>query len=229
MWRWFGTMIGSGCLLCIVGCGGAADGPQTAPEASTQQQGATTQQAASAPVPSTPEGKRAEAADPASPAECVQRFLEAVRTGDDETASSLLTPLARKKTAEMEIVVAPPGSKTASFEVGEVEQVSDDVAHVATEWTDLDESGQPHTDAIVWFLRRLDQGWRVAGMATKVFDDEPPLLLNFEDPADMLRKQQLVEQEIRRRAAAQQQQQQRSQPPATAQSPNGEKPNTLRR
>jgi len=48
---------------------------------------------------------------------------------------------------------------------------------------------------------RLDpEGWRVVGMATRVFDDMPPLLLNFEDPEDMLNKQQLVAAELEKRA-----------------------------
>ena len=51
-------------------------------------------------------------------------------------------------------------------------------------------------------LRREPQGWRIAGMATKVFPDQPPLVLNFEDPADMQRKQDLVREEIARRINA---------------------------
>ena len=37
-------------------------------------------------------------------------------------------------------------------------------------------------------------------MATAVFEGEQPLYLNFEDPADMMRKQSLVEQEFERRS-----------------------------
>ena len=37
-------------------------------------------------------------------------------------------------------------------------------------------------------------------MGVKVFEDLDPVYLNFEDPADMMRKQQLVEQEMQRRA-----------------------------
>ena len=36
-------------------------------------------------------------------------------------------------------------------------------------------------------------------MATRVFIDRPPIVLNFEDPADMLQKQQQAEEEIARR------------------------------
>ena len=39
-------------------------------------------------------------------------------------------------------------------------------------------------------------------MAAQVFPGEEPLLLNFEDPDDMLRKQKWVREEMRRRMEA---------------------------
>ena len=42
----------------------------------------------------------------------------------------------------------------------------------------------------------------MVGMAMKMFEDMPPLLLNFEDPQDMLAKQEMVAEELTRRAAA---------------------------
>ncbi len=134
----------------------------------------------------------------AKPDEVMTVFLEAVRAGDDEKAAGLLTPLARQKTAEMEMVVAPPGSDTAKFQVLEMEVIGAE-AQVATDWTDLDTDGRPHTDRIVWMMRKDTDGWRISGMATRVFIDRPPIVLNFEDPADMLQKQQQAEEEIARR------------------------------
>jgi hypothetical protein len=134
----------------------------------------------------------------ATPDQVMAAFLEAVRAGDDGKAAGLLTPLARQKTAEMEMVVAPPGSETAKFEVLESEVIGAE-AQVATDWTDLDTDGRPHTDRIVWMMRKVDDGWRISGMATRVFIDRPPIVLNFEDPADMLQKQQQAEEEIARR------------------------------
>jgi hypothetical protein len=136
------------------------------------------------------------------PEQSVFNFLEAVRTGNDAEASNMLTPVAREKTQAMQLVVAPPGSDTASFEVLETELVEQDAAHVASKWTDLDDQGNAHTDEIVWILRLEENGWRIAGMGTKLFEDEPPLYLNFEDPEDMMRKQKLAEEEIMRRAEA---------------------------
>jgi hypothetical protein len=140
----------------------------------------------------------AQEGDPAGPGGVVAEFLDAIRVGDDDKAGQLLTPLARKKTTEMEMVVAPPGSDTAKFQVLAVELVGSG-AQVTADWTDLDNDGRPHTDRIIWILRKEAEGWRIAGMATQVFADQKPLVLNFEDPADMLRKQQQAEEEIARR------------------------------
>lgn len=141
--------------------------------------------------------QRALANDP-GPAKAVDEFLSAVRAANDQKAAMMLTETARKKTKEMNVVVAPPGSPTASFKVGETEMVEEG-ARVRSFWTDLGEDGKHHTDEIIWFLRQEPEGWRIAGMAMQIFEDQKPLLLNFEDPADMLRKQKLAEEEMARR------------------------------
>jgi hypothetical protein len=150
----------------------------------------------------TPDAKSVGEAKP-GPDVAVFEFLKAVQSGDDKKAADMLTKTAREKTTEMEMVVAPPGSETASFEVGEVQLLEDKGAYVSSTWTDVDEDGQPHSDQIVWVVRNEPEGWRIAGMVTKLFDSK--LVLNFEDPQDMLRKQQLAEQEMMRRAQQQMQ------------------------
>lgn len=133
------------------------------------------------------------------PAAAVGEFLEAVRTGNDDKAAEMLSTTAREKTAALNRNVTPPASDTARFAVGEVEYVGEDGARVASTWTDLDINGQSRTDKAVWVLRREEKGWRIAGVAVVVFPGEPMLLLNFEDPEDMFRKQQWVRGEIQRR------------------------------
>jgi hypothetical protein len=129
-----------------------------------------------------------------TPDHAVSEFLEAVRTGNDQTAAAMLTPTARQKTSEMQMSVAPPGSPTAKFTIGGVEYVTPekDGAHVLSTWTDADSEGHSRSDDIIWVLRHESEGWRIAGMVTKVFPDQPPLILNFEDPEDMLRKQEML-------------------------------------
>jgi hypothetical protein len=173
----YGLSVALTASLLTLGCG----------EANTSPGGATSEIAAS---------------EAATPEAATQTFLEAVRTGNDAKAASMLTPLARQKTSEKEMVVAPPGSDTATFTICDVELI-DSGAHVASDWTDVDEHGRMHTDRIVWILRKVPDGWRIAGMATKVFDDRAPVVLNFEDPDEMLRQQQAAEEEIARRESAQ--------------------------
>lgn len=166
----------AGALLALTGCGSG----DTAPQAKKSPSGQT-------------EAKPKVTAD--TPDGAVTMFLESVRTGDDAVAAEMLTKLARQKTEEMELVVAPPGGDDMSYEVGEVETVSDEIAHVACMWSD----GEERHD-VVWALRKEKRGWRIAGMATQL--EGVPLLLNFEDPEDMFRQQEAVDEEIARREAA---------------------------
>ncbi len=151
-----------------------------------------------------------------TPAEAVQSFLEAVRLGNDNVAGGMLTKLAQQKTAEMEMVVAPPGSDTATFKLGKVEQVGEDGAQVDSEWTDLDHEGNKRTDYITWILRLEDNQWRIAGMATKIFQDQEPVVLNFENPQEMLEKQQSAEEEAMKRANDQSQEARKPEDPFQA-------------
>ena len=139
-------------------------------------------------------------AEAGGPEATVSRFLEAVRIGDEAQAAGLLTPLARQRTGQLDMQVAPPGSETASYEVGQVTPIDGATAHVASTWTDLDVHGQTRTDEIIWTVRSTSEGWRIAGMAAKVFADRPPVVMNFENPEEMIRQQELVEAEVRERA-----------------------------
>lgn len=184
---WF-TLLAIGFVPTLFGCGD-----------SSGQAPAKAAPAAASAVAAAPQK------DAATPNKAVHCFLEAVRKGDDAAAGQMLTDLARKKTQEINMVVAPPGSDTAQFNVGATEMVEDGKAYVASDWTDLDSEGKPRTDKIVWIVRSDGQQWRIAGMAAKVFPDRPPVQLNFEDPQEMLKQQQMIERE----ATAQMRQEQR--------------------
>lgn len=151
----------------------------------------------------------------------LETFLNAVREGDDKTAEGMLTPLARKKTKEADLVVTPPGRDTATFELGKVEWLDEETAQVDAKWSDVGHDGQTHTDEIVWRLKQVEGDWRIAGMGAKPFEDLPRFYLNFEDPEDMQRQLETIEQEMVRRSVQQaqpqnQQAQQPSQPGDTS-------------
>jgi beta-lactamase regulating signal transducer with metallopeptidase domain len=150
--------------------------------------------------PADGDGKRAAAGEKADgPAAAVAEFLEAIRSGNDKAASRMLSTVARQKTASLNRNITPPASNTAKYTVGKVEFVAGNGARVAATWTDLDADGRPKTDEAFWVLRHESDGWRITGVASPIFPDQPPLVLNFEDPEEMNRKQQWVREEMRRR------------------------------
>ncbi len=127
-------------------------------------------------------------------------FLTAVRKSDDAEAGRWLTKLALEKTTERKMAIAPTGSETAQFEVGAVEMVEGG-AHVASTWSDVDADGNRQSEPIVWVVAKEPEGWRICGLATTLFEEKLPIVLNFEDPDEMMRKQQYAEAEAARRAA----------------------------
>ncbi len=137
----------------------------------------------------------------AAPDEAVRAFLTALKVGDSQRATRMLSDRAREEMLRASAVIQPPGSPTAQFAVGEVKLVGDKQrgAHVVSTWTDNDPLGAPQSYEIIWILRREPDGWAIAGMATEVFDDQEPLVLNFENPLDAQRKRQAVDQELARR------------------------------
>jgi hypothetical protein len=132
----------------------------------------------------------------------VTSFLEAFRKGDNDAATSLLTSVARQKVEATGLSVAPPANDRVRIEVDDAVYPTPgrDIAHVPTKWIDLDATGKPRTDKATWVCRLEPEGWRVAGFAAYVFEGEDPLLLSFEDPEDMAKKQDWLKKEIDRRA-----------------------------
>lgn len=173
----------------VLACGGC--NKPTEPGAQNPQAGAS-QTGGAAALPS------------GTPDQAVAVFMEAVRTGDTEKTAGMLTSIAREKTAAAGLDVAPPGRATMKYQVGKVEYVTEnkDGAHVLCTVTDEGGDGvEPRNDEIIWVLRRESEGWRIAGMVTRVIPNLPPLVLNYEDPDDMIRKLDLLQQEMEKQAA----------------------------
>ena len=187
MWKMHGMVMSAMVAVVVAGCGKWAGTSQT----STSTGGDT----ASTIAPNAADGS----VKLDGPAAAVQEFLEALRTGDEEKATQMLSAVAREKAASLNRNVTPPASDTARFTVGKVDYVGNDGARVACTWTDRDEDGQSKTDTAVWVLRRESEGWRVVGVAAQIFADKDPVVLNFEDPEDMFRQQQWVRGEMQRR------------------------------
>jgi hypothetical protein len=132
----------------------------------------------------------------------VTDFLNALRRGDDAKAKTLLTKLARQKVEEQGRSLGHGANDAVKIEVDEATfpTPEHDIAHVPTRWIDQDEAGKPRTDKATWICRHEPEGWRVAGFAAYVFEGEEPLFMNFEDPEDMAKHQQWLNEEFERRS-----------------------------
>lgn len=120
----------------------------------------------------------------------VTNFLEAVRQGNTNLASAQLTPLALERIRAHNMTISPPASETARFTVGDVELIDADKAIVASIWTDLDVDGQWYDQNTTWALRRGEGQWRISGMAEELGPDQPPLVIDFENPGALVQSNQ---------------------------------------
>ena len=177
-----------GSLLLVIGITGCGDTKTDAPAtsiSSNQQtaKSATEQQPiAQKPLPPLPSAE--------TPQGAVAAFLEVVRRGDKLQARAMLTPLALQKTEEYKLTFAPEGSDTATFQVKSEKVQADGTANVESTWTDLDEEDNPREENITWTVKRLGNVWKISGMIAHLGPDQPPIVINFEKPDELLRRQE---------------------------------------
>lgn len=183
-----------------LGCGG---GSSTDPLANTQtptdSQTATTQvsQDTSTAGESESFAPQRPAKQYAQPGDAVSDFLVAVKSGDDKTATALLTTAAQKEAWTNGLAISSDGFAQAEFKVSEVEYLKEkSEAHVMSLWSDVSTQGERKSFQCLWLLRQEEHGWCIYGMATKFLDDAPPVVLNFENQREMQRRQQWAEQQI---------------------------------
>jgi hypothetical protein len=106
-------------------------------------------------------------------------FLTAVLKGDTQAASNKLTPQAIQRIIASGKQFSPPGLENATFKIGEVRAPSADQAIVQCVLTDASE-GQPHSEEMCCLLRKVDNDWRVSGIAYGTAPNMPWTLSDFE-------------------------------------------------
>ena len=132
------------------------------------------------------------------PAVAVESFLSALQGEQGDVAFGLITARAREAMHSAGLSPQPVGSQSATYTVGRTEFVTPakDGAYVSSIWSEPLGAGQFDQYEIVWVLRKEVTGWRIAGMASEVLPGQPPLFLDFENPAEMQRKLSEAEQTI---------------------------------
>lgn len=119
--------------------------------------------------------------DPSSSpiAQAAYDFVDAIVKGDTQRASARLTPQAMQRIIASKEQFAPTGLSTATFKLGEVRTPSPTQAVVQCVLTDSSQ-GTPQTEEMCCVLRKVDNDWRVAGIAYGTAADKPWVLNDFE-------------------------------------------------
>lgn len=133
------------------------------------------------------------------PDEVVRAFLDAARSGDDSTATQLLTDKAREETDREGLTLDPPGTPSMKYDIVKVDyhEQNPHAAYVTSSWVEQSSDPGASNDPIevVWVLRRQSNGWRIAGMAAQMDPNEQHVWLNFEDPQHVARiKSEIAEE-----------------------------------
>jgi len=138
-----------------------------------------------------------------TPDKIVDQFLKAAKSGDQQKLSQLLSNSAREETQKHGINFELDSYRDATFEIGKFQYMTPEkvTAQVACKWTDHDETGN-FTHDVVWALRKEEPGWRVVGMITRPFPDQPEVAFNYENVEELMATKAAIEQEVKRRAEA---------------------------
>ena len=181
-------------VICsLFGCGNSPDPQQ---QANTEAPANT----ASSHAPTTPAETSADhgfvALNPpkhyTDPQDTVRDFLHAITQGEDKMATSLLSYAAQRETWSNGLALSSDGFPGTRFQITAQELVRENEAHVETTWVDEHNNSYP----CVWLLRNEQQGWRIFAMATKFMENADPVILPFEDHAELRRIQQQAVQQM---------------------------------
>lgn len=112
-------------------------------------------------------------------AKAAYEFLDAVLKGDTQRAGAKLTPAAMQRIVSSGKQFAPPGLESASFKIGEVRSPAQDFAVVQCVLTDTAE-GTSHSEEMCCLLKKVENEWRVSGIAYGTAPDKPWTLSDFE-------------------------------------------------
>jgi hypothetical protein len=111
-------------------------------------------------------------------------FLDAVLKGDTQRGSARLTPKAMQRIVETGKQFDPPGIENPSFRIIDVRTPSDDHAFVQCTLT-YSANGAVRTEDMCCELRRVENDWRVSGIAYETSPDKPFTLYDFETDRDI--------------------------------------------
>jgi hypothetical protein len=170
----------------LLGCGGS--------QTDTADSAASVQNTADRSLAGQTSGNSDNTTDRSSaPKKTVALFLDSLRRGDETTANSMLTTKARQELQKTEYVMQPLGTPEGQYNIGRVEfpYPDQELALVECRWVEPATGELPElVMEIVCETYREAEGYRIAGIAVTVADEQDPLVIDFEDGT---RLQQMLE------------------------------------
>lgn len=118
-------------------------------------------------------------------------FLEALRQGESETASSKLTPLAQEQIHKSDMDFSLLENEAASYTIGKVETQADNEdieanqAIVEAVWSEPNDTAPAYQEKWTIALQNIDGQWGILGILADEGPNQPPLVMNFENPDDV--------------------------------------------
>ena len=138
--------------------------------------------------------REAKLSESSSPEEVCETFLQALRQGDSLTASQLLTNLAQIQTTKAKLQLESPGGPDAKFDLQGARYATGE-RKVCQVTTFVRQPGVDEPVVLNWMMRFQYNGWKISGMSVQFAPNEPPDLLSFENPKDLDRIKQSVDEE----------------------------------
>lgn len=179
-------------LALHIGCGGGesnttpAPAPTTTPAAS-EAPAASSESTSQLPAQGLQSATNAIATGgnvqiPEDPKEIIRVFMDAMRAGNAEQLDVLFSSTAKQEFDKHGILISPPGTSEAVFEVIEATQ-QDDAMIVSSKWIEPGETPEEGATEIeiLWELRKEINGWRVCAMAADPGDGSELQVVNFEN------------------------------------------------
>jgi hypothetical protein len=114
-------------------------------------------------------GSAAAARDTRDAKQVLGDFLQLKRQGNHAEADNLLSDKAREVINKVQLRLDPPASDIVRTEIGDIQNVDENRAHVPTKWTQ-GEGDDAESLEIVWKLRNDPPGWRVIGATIGTMD-----------------------------------------------------------
>ncbi len=127
------------------------------------------------------------------PEDVCRVFLDTLSRGDSNAASRMLTDIAELETARADLQLESPGVAGSTYQIFAAEYATTE-KQIAQVKCLLHQPGSMPVVQLTWMMRFQPNGWKISGMSIRLTDTGPTDLLSFENPQDLQRIQQSVEQ-----------------------------------